>query len=1486
MSLSKRSGKIFSLIIIITFCFLNAIFFLLPFNHNNETVYADWTSNTSAITQGDGTENNPYVIDSAQKLAYMALQCNNGAGNFQTAYYVQTTNIDISADEWVPINSFSGVYDGQGYTINGLKNTTRNRFSFFDVLTQTSIIKNLGFTNVNINRVASNSYDIAVLTNDSYGTIQNCFATGTINIDTNSLYAFNTLKVGGLVKWVANGTISNCYVDLDVSAINYLIAVRDTHAGGICQQIDNGVIENCYSIGNIYVYGGYWKVGGITAYPNGGTIRNCAVLSGSCKQSNNTKNDFFNQDSGGENTVTENCSVVAESVLKNSSSAPLSSWEWNQTNAFPRTWGFVSDSNSEFYNNGYPQLRVFYENFTVNFYNEDGTQLFYSTNLRYPQYSVDFSGINVPSKTGYTYKGVFSTEINGGGIQYTSPINEITSNLNLYVYYEVNYYHLTITTSNDLAGNVTLRDEEVAYGTQIDAQVFSVNEGFRFIEWRNISDNSFVTSEQLYSFSMPDSDVGLLAFFMEEEYSLKVVINNLDYGSVEGEGDNYNVGEVVRLQAIPNAGYQVDKFYMEDGTILSQSSTCDFTMPRGNTIIYLDFTARTYSVNVFSYPTGNATFTGVGSYYVGDEVTITINSIESGYHFACWKIDDPLKDNGDFVEEVLTFIMPAKDVSIYCYLCSDDYSYVAFVDLNGKIIYDEEILVGGSVTPPSSGYEIDGYDFLGWFDSKSGGNEITNFEGITSPRLIAYGHYEKVFACNLDITVSYLQSSDFATDLSYGLFFAIRSPNNKLINCVVYSDNLLTVSLPEEGIYNFTYAVPTYYSVEIYYNGNLLNEKSFVVDLYSEKVTLNFVITNTNDYLLHDESTNFTSSSDGTINLDPVIDINGEKVYIGIENAIANSEFQSLESSEIPQSPYGYQLKDVLGAINWGGLYNFTELDYLLEGANILAKDMGSSVYKFSLANNYQSMYPFNSDWGNKSINTMKDLAQTDIIKNVLSMPEIKTYIMIAYEFVYCPWEKVITDYYTLQDLEIYYQYVRDEFADLTEYLLTEYANDEKIFILSNWEGDNAYGPIFDLCSTDEERQLLTDAYIGYINARQDGIIEGRARVGQSSSKVYGNFEVCHIGQNIPYVPERWRLVDVAVPYTYCDLYSLSDWYSYLQDEDGNYTFALENLLDELYSAAQSNLCYTNPSQYPLNPDFEGVKNIMVTEFGYDENTDSQYLDKIQHEIKTAVEWGVYKLVYWEIYSNINLAVDENSQPLHERPRNEDMQGLWLIRPDGTFSQSFWYMKSLIDGIDYYSSPVKIVFKMQYIDSEGMDWNTYKDQIIFKDDLTDASKMKDSSFDENRLSFTNIDSQNLELYFKNYTEYWGYVDTSGVIQNQSDDELSYITYDMVSNRFGIMIYNYTDIFSYVDLDYNSLELPIMIEGKTKQGTWEKIDNLKIEQTLDPDRVGTSSYWYQTYISGVCPIGQYTELRISFIPKGYNSWDPIISSVVFFEGGQA
>ena len=1446
------------------------MFFCTNFFSYNFTTRADWSSSVETITVGDGSENNPYVIDSAQKLSYMAQQINADSGNYSTAYYKQTTNIDISSNTWVMINTFGGCYDGQGYTISGFNKGSEKDYGFINTITETGIIKNVGFTNINLSTDTNSENNIGTFAIYSYGTIQNCFTSGNSyckNDDTG-----DRLYTGGFVAYMEGGLIENCYNALNITVQSQAGVSVWKNVGGIVGRINNGIIQNCYNIGNLSISNDmYWRMGGIVARAEGGNAYNCAVLKDSCKSSGSSRNSLTNASSDNTTLKGSNNSVVEASVLKSSTSAPLSSWEWNSSNTLPRTWGYVTDTTSVFYNTGYPQLRVFYENFIINFYNEDGSQLLQTKTTRYPEYAVDFTDVIAPDKLGYTFNREFTSQA-GSGTKYTNKLENIYLDTDLYATYDINYYNLVITTSNSQAGEVSVRNELIAYNSIITASVGQENVGYRFLEWRNSNDNSTLSTSKEYSFTMPANDYSIYAYFSQETYYVKAIVNNTSFGKVDGLYDYYTVGQTVELTALPNPGYIIDKFYTKDGTILSTNNTYQFIMDRKNTVIYVDFVKATYNLTVMAYPNETAQMIGSGQYYMGDKIDLSFTDVQEGYKFACWKIDELDKTPSDCAEQSFTFTMLGKDTTIYCYFITENLNYIAFIGLDGKVQSDTIIEDGQDVTPPSP-QEYENYTFVGWYDSQENGEEIVSFENVTES-FNAYALYQRTFNCQLSLSAYIIDENQYNSNLNTAIFVSLKSPNSNIYSFAINNYTTQTFKLDKEGSFTFTYALPTYYKAKIYLNEQEIESNIFNVDLYDENIELKFVIFNSNDYLMYESTYYYQDLKDQIYNIEANLTINGENIYQGIEAVVSDMQFEELNQNSIPVSPYGYEIKDILGATNWGGLYNFTDLNYLVEGGKFISEDLGSSVYKVSFANHYQSMYPFNEDWGAQSINTMTDLAKTPAYSQLFALPKIKTYLLVAYEFVYCPWERVITNGYTLDTMEIYYQHVREEFADLTEYLLSTYK--DKVFILSNWEGDNAYGAYFDMCTNDEQRQLLTDSYTGYINARQDGIILGRQRIENASTKVYGNFEVCHIGQNIPYVPNRWRLVDVAVPYTYCDLYSLSDWYSYLQDENGNYTFPLENLLDTLYDATQNNLCYTNSEQYPLNPDFIGKKNIMVTEFGYDENTDALFNEKIQYEIKTAIEWGVYKLTYWGIYSNVRLNANIN------RPTNDELQGLWLIRPDGTFTKAFWYMKSVISGIDYISNTPQIVFNVE--ENCSYTWESVKEKIIFYDDLTDFSKIKNLS--QERLALYTIDpaSENYK-YFEEFDKYFSTVDTTGIIQTQEDNLPTYITYDMHSNRFGVFLYNYTSFDQYTYLDYTKLGDLIILEGKNKANEWEKITNFKFEQNQAQNRTDGDTYWFQTFISATTKVGEYSEVRISFANKGYHSWDPIITGVAFFSGGQ-
>ena len=91
------------------------------------TLMAAWDGSTKTAPSGDGSEGNPYKIATEANLAWLAEQVNkdNDFKTFVGEYFIQTADLDLGNNNWMPIGKsnkryFAGSYDGGGYVINNL----------------------------------------------------------------------------------------------------------------------------------------------------------------------------------------------------------------------------------------------------------------------------------------------------------------------------------------------------------------------------------------------------------------------------------------------------------------------------------------------------------------------------------------------------------------------------------------------------------------------------------------------------------------------------------------------------------------------------------------------------------------------------------------------------------------------------------------------------------------------------------------------------------------------------------------------------------------------------------------------------------------------------------------------------------------------------------------------------------------------------------------------------------------------------------------------------------------------------------------------------------------------------------------------------------------------------------------------------------------------------------------------------------------------
>ena len=129
---------------------------------------------TATQPQGQGTEQNPYLISNASEFLWI--------NNDNDAYYVQTaniTNLGNFAQMTAIIQTFSGTYDGGGYSITYnatfTANTDNVALGLFGIATGT--IKNLNITSSSLTVSGNKSARIGLLCGYLNGTraiITNC----------------------------------------------------------------------------------------------------------------------------------------------------------------------------------------------------------------------------------------------------------------------------------------------------------------------------------------------------------------------------------------------------------------------------------------------------------------------------------------------------------------------------------------------------------------------------------------------------------------------------------------------------------------------------------------------------------------------------------------------------------------------------------------------------------------------------------------------------------------------------------------------------------------------------------------------------------------------------------------------------------------------------------------------------------------------------------------------------------------------------------------------------------------------------------------------------------------------------------------------------------------------------------------------------------------------------------------------------------------
>ena len=193
-----------------------------------------------------GSETTIYIT-TAQQLKRLADEVNAGDSKSDKTYLL-ANDIDLSGyPNWTPIGTFnpnspqancpfSGVFDGQGYSITGLKMSGNEDSKGLFGYTYSGAIRNVVIRNPEIEGKDQVGALVGYQAYSNQG-IKNCAVIGG-KIQGRS-------HVGGLVGYMEESPVQNCYSTCEVVAMDF-------YAGGIVG--DHRVvasIRNCYATGNI-----------------------------------------------------------------------------------------------------------------------------------------------------------------------------------------------------------------------------------------------------------------------------------------------------------------------------------------------------------------------------------------------------------------------------------------------------------------------------------------------------------------------------------------------------------------------------------------------------------------------------------------------------------------------------------------------------------------------------------------------------------------------------------------------------------------------------------------------------------------------------------------------------------------------------------------------------------------------------------------------------------------------------------------------------------------------------------------------------------------------------------------------------------------------------------------------------------------------------------------------------------------------------------
>ena len=374
------------------------------------------------------------------------------------------------------------------------------------------------------------------------------------------------------------------------------------------------------------------------------------------------------------------------------------------------------------------------------------------------------------------------------------------------------------------------------------------------------------------------------------------------------------------------------------------------------------------------------------------------------------------------------------------------------------------------------------------------------------------------------------------------------------------------------------------------------------------------------------------------------------------------------------------------GVTHVAGDYRFTDDNYLLEGVD-KATELGARSMMFFCSMNdgthgtFRVKYPDAKAglWPKATPASLVELFKTEPFRRVFSNPKLTTIVLTAYgkKFGWGPHLGKKTDY----TAEV------DEFYALAKYLLTTYRNSGKVFILTNWEGDNIIGGRRKLAWNHQEPFRKSDlkVMIEWLSARQRGVAKARTEVGETKGvKVYHAVTIVRTRE----VTKKGivRVINGVVPQVRPDMVGYSAYDAMIANKD---------VTTKARTKASMAAALATIDKWAPDPLGLGRRRIYLAEFGLFENdsvqgrpvmTRAEAVWRTEAVMESVKEFGASYAFFWELFDNECKPPSPGDLPYARirnlpslggmetalgpgnprRPTNNSARGLYLIRPDGS----------------------------------------------------------------------------------------------------------------------------------------------------------------------------------------------------------------------------